>query len=99
MPTDVEHVKLKNGSTEAKTLVLATMTTLRYLFSRDPVLAEELVCKARNPDHVLWANTAPSLRKLGMITLGGGIHESVRNVVLSAVSGKDADLTLGDPLA
>lgn len=99
MTTSVEVVKLKNGSTAPKGLVLATMTTLRYLFAKDPVVSYELVCKARNPVHVFWADTAADLRKLGLIGPNGNMHESVRNVVLSATSGDDADLTLGDPLA
>jgi hypothetical protein len=97
--SDVELVKLKNGSCESKILVAVFVATLRNLFTERPIHAYELVSKARDSTHKFFGRTGEDLQKLGLVESNGEMHESVRNVVLSAVQGDGFDMKLGDPVA
>lgn len=98
--SDPSVVKLKNGAVETRLHVSATMMSLRHLFASYPMAAYELVLKARESQHRFFGNSAFMLKKFGLVDFDDSLHESTRNVVLSAVSGNSLEaMTLGDPKA
>jgi hypothetical protein len=94
----MEIAKLKNGKEEAGPLVAVVMVTLGRLFDEEPITAFELVTLARDPSHVLWPGTPEKLAALGLVE-HGRIQNSIRNVILSAVTGEGLDMVLSDPRA
>jgi len=93
-------IRLKNGSEELSTLVAVIMMSLKNLIERDPISFFELVSKARDPNHEVFSkHQTDVLVGLSLMEPGGTLHNSVRNVTLSAVTGDDLDMTLGDPVA
>jgi hypothetical protein len=100
----MQTVNLKNGSTEAKPLVAATMLSLRFLLSdkeRNGALAfYELVQKCNNPDHKIWSEAQSTLLMgLDLLDVNGDVHSLIKNVVLSAAQGEGLGLSLGSPYA
>jgi hypothetical protein len=93
-----ELVMLKNGRTEAKPLVAVLKTVLETLFTESPVVAYELVMKARDPNHQIWGNCADDLKALNLLHSDGTMHNSTRNIILSAVTGEGFDMILSDPI-
>jgi hypothetical protein len=97
----MEVVKLKNGSEEVKPLVMATMMSIRKLMAGLPgaLDAYELVELCRDRNHKMFGNSQKSLQKLGLIEASGSVHDSVRNVVLSAAVGDGLELHFENPIA
>jgi len=95
----VPMVKLKNGSEVPKPVVVTTMMSLEALMEKNPIAFYELVEKARNPKHPMFGNTQDVVAKWALIDLSGVIHSAVRDVILSAVSGDELDMRLGNPVA
>lgn len=95
----MKTVTLKNGSEEAEVAVTTLMLSLRLLFESDPIGFYELVSACRDPRHQIWDGYAEKLAGRGLMQAGGGIHETVRAVVLSAVTGDDIGMQLGSPVA
>lgn len=98
----MDIVQLKNGSEEALPIVSVTMVRLRRLLKEKPIHFFELVSFARNPEHEFFGQTGRDLVMDGLVTLGHptgrwAMHDSVKNVILSAVEGDGLDLVLGDP--
>jgi hypothetical protein len=87
----MQMVKLRNGSEEALPLVTAVMMSLQSL---DPITQYELVMVARNRDHKPFGNTGDKLRDLRLLPM----HQSVRNVVLSAFHGEGLQMALRSPV-
>lgn len=93
-------IRLKNGSEELSTLVAVTMMSLKNLLKSDPISFIELVSKARDRNHKVFSKHQTNvLVGLGLMEPEGNLHNSISNVVLSAVTGEDLDMTLGDPVA
>jgi len=90
-------MKLKNGSEELDGLVGVTMMSIRKLTETHPIAFYELVMLARDPKHKLFGNTSQILSNLALVT-NGQVHDSIRNIVLSAVEGSGMDMTLGSPV-
>lgn len=92
---------LRNGATEPEPLVHATMLSLRTLFDERPIHFYELAQIARHPQHsVCSPRIDADLRALGLLGSDGGgarMHESIRNIMLSAVDGEGLDMQLRDP--
>ncbi len=97
--TALKTVMLKNGSEEFGPLVAVTMMSLRSLCTTDPVSFYELVQKCRDQNHQFWGNSTQKLRDLSLIQPSGNVHDSIRNIVLSAVTGEKFDMVLGSPIA
>jgi|688.fasta_scaffold817402_3 hypothetical protein len=93
----MQTVTLKNGAEEALPLVTVTMMSLRTLMEQNPIVFYELVTKCRDSNHRFFGNTGDSLKQLGLVQAGEHIHDSVRNIVLSAVKGDGFDMSLGSP--
>jgi len=92
-----ELVTLKNGSQEFGPFVSATMLSLERLFDRTPIIGHELVMKCRDSNHHLFGDAASLLIARSLVSPDKTIHESIRNIVLSAVTGEDLDMILGSP--
>lgn len=99
----METYKLKNGAVEAAPLVKATMMSIRSL---DPISLYELVEVARKPDHQPFGNTGEKLKGLALLEPASGgfgpatrMHDSIRNIVLSAAQGEGLELELVSPVA
>ena len=52
---------------------------------------------ARDPAHAMWPGTPETLRNLGLLTHNGTMHDITRDVILSAVTGTEMDLSVTWP--
>ena len=94
----MEAVTLKNGAQELDIQVRAVMVSLEDLLGKNPIAFYELVMKCRDWNHQFFGNTGRELRDLALVQSDGNVHDSIRNVVLSAVVGDDLEMTLGSPI-
>lgn len=95
----METVTLKNGAVEAKPLVKVALMSLEHLINSDPIAFYELVMVCRDKDHKPFGNTREKLSALGLWKeYEDRPHESIRNVVLSAVTGNGLEMVLGSPV-
>jgi len=90
-------LKLKNGSEEVEPLVTTTMMALETLIVEEPLAFYDLVAKSRDKNRTFFGNGEKILEERALIS-NGIIHNSIRNVVLSAVVGEGLSMTLGNPL-
>jgi len=95
---EIELTELKNGARVPKAIVVTTMMSLEKLFQNDPILAYELTMLCRNPQHRLFGNSLDELKRRAFVNSAGCVHKTVRDVVLSAVTGEDVDLILESPV-
>ena len=86
-------VTLKNGAEEAESLVLLTTMSLRTLMREYPIAFYELVQLCKDHNHRLLDNAGEILDRLGFVQ-NGIVHDSFRNIVLSAVEGDKLDMRL-----
>ena len=93
----LETVRLKNGSEEVASLVSVTMMSLQHLMQDKPIVLYELVEVCRDRDHKPFGLTGQDLEDLGLMN-AGCVHDSIKNVVLSAVEGTGLEMTLGNPV-
>ena len=91
--------KLKNGAEEVKPLVAVTVMALERVLEDRPFAFYDLVRKVRDSRHEIFAPSMEYLTKRGLLEPNGSVHDSVRNIVLSAVTGEGFDLILGNPVA
>jgi len=93
-------VKLKNGWDEAKPLVAIIMHTLQKLMDEGRgIVVYELAEVCKDPTHKPWGQAGDDLKALKLLRPDGSVHDSIRNIVLSAVSGEGMEMTLGSPLS
>ena len=94
-------LKLKNGSEEALPLVIVVMRTLTTMMENgmDCIAVYELVEKCKDDKHMLFGNAEEKLKALALIEQSGHIHDSVRNIVLSAAEGEGLNMGIGNPVA
>ena len=95
----MQLVKLKNGSEELDGLVNATYTALGLLYEKNPAVVYELVMKCRDRNHKLFGQSGQDLVDLNLLQPDQQPHQSVRNIVLSAVKGDGLDMQLVWPVA
>lgn len=97
-----EIVTLKNGSQEAAGAAISTMVALtRLMDDGEVILFYELVEVCKNPNHQVVGGPAmvAELKNRGLMRDNGSVHETVRNIVLSAVEGEGLAMVLGNPVA
>lgn len=78
------------------------MLALEALFTDKPIHAFELVQLCRHTEHRPFGRTGHDLATAGLIEHAAGrftVHDSIRNVVLSAVEGDGLSMTLRNPVA
>ena len=95
----MKMVQLKNGTEEALPLVAVMVMTLRRLYKDHAIAFYELHEICKDHTHKPFGNAGEILRGLRLLEPDGKVHGSIRNIVLSAVSGEGFDLTLGSPVA
>lgn len=97
-----ETVQLRNGATVASSAVSATMSTLRMMVESTDITrllaVYELRELARDPQHPMWPGTAEQLTTLGLLT-GGQLHDTIRDIALSAIEGDLDAFHLVNPVA
>jgi hypothetical protein len=93
-------LKLKNGSEEIEPLVMATMTQIRKLMSGLPgaLDAYERVQLCKDRKHEMFGDSLKNLQNLALIESSGSVHDSIRNVVLSAAVGDGLELHFENPI-
>jgi len=96
-----ELVKLKNGAEAMPSAVAVVMMSLEQLFRDHPIAAYELVMKCRDRNHKIFGNGGiqEDLQRRALMIGDGHVHESIRDVILSAVSGDGLQMTLSNPVA
>lgn len=90
----MEMVTLNNGKSEGEAVVFATMFSLTRMLEQEPQVFYEFVCKCRDPQYSMWGDSAARAVRWGLLDASDYVHESVRNVTLSAVAGEGMDLHL-----
>jgi hypothetical protein len=95
----VEVIRLKNGTEEAKPLVAVTMMSLEHVMDERPLALYDLVMMCRDHDYEPFGTNGDYLKDLRLVEQNGSIHDSIRNIVLSAVKGDGIDMVLGSPVA
>ena len=98
----MDVVTLKNGEKERKSLVNVTMMSLRTLMNEGKAMVVyELAELCRKPNHKPWGQTGEDLKKLQLATEQNGswnVHDSIKNIILSAVEGEGLNMILGNPV-
>lgn len=94
----MKMLQLKNGTEEHYYAVNAIMVSLKKLKTEDVGCFHELVMKCRNPSHRLFGNSANILIQHSLLEKDMSIHNSVKNVVLSAVTGDGLLMDLESPV-
>jgi len=94
----METVILKNGAEEATILVTIVMKILKHLADERPLALYDLVMKCRDPNYQFFGDNEKYLQTLKLVGADGGIHDSDRNVILSAVSGNGPDMVFRSPI-
>ena len=95
----METIKLRNGAEEARPLVAVMMMSLEHLMDERPLALYDLVMRCRDRNYQFFGDNAKYLQDLSMVGSDGSIHDSIRNIVLSAVRGDGMDMILGSPVA
>lgn len=91
-------IVLKNGKQELSALVAVTMMRLQSLIDDNPILFYELVSVCRNREHQFFGSSGEALRAMNLLETNSLPHESLRNVVLSAVVGDGLEMKLTLPV-
>ncbi len=94
----MEVLVLKNGTKEAEWLVKTTMILLEDLIKSNSVAFYELTMKCRDSEHQFFGKTAELLKELALVQGDGTVHDSTRNIVLSAVEGDGLKMKLVSPV-
>lgn len=91
--------KLKNGAEEMRVLVGATMLSLKSLLADDPMAFYDLVELCKDPDYTVFGDNIDVLKAVALVGNDGKIHGSIKNIIVSAVTGEGLDMVLGSPVA
>lgn len=93
-------VRLKNGTEEVEGIVWITMLHLSSLIKGDPISFYELVMKCRDRNHNIFSGVQEEkLQDLNLLDSTGTVHDSIVNIVVSAVEGNRSKMMLVSPLA
>jgi len=98
---EIKTVRLKNDSEEAIAVVNTTMLSLNMLAERGfagITQLYDLVMICRNPSYKIGEKNLKSLQELKLLESDGQPHDTVKNVVLSAVSGEALGMKISSPL-
>lgn len=93
----ISMVKLKNGSEVPKPVLITTMMSLELLMNKNPIACYELVQKCKDSKHTMFGNTKKVVEDLALMN-SGSIHDTVKDIVLSAVEGDELNMVLTSPI-
>lgn len=91
--------KLKNGEEEVESIIVVTMAVLNDLMITRPISLVDLVLKCKDKDYVFFGDNEATLIDLALLDSNGMVYRSIRNIVLSAITGDGLEISLGSPLA
>jgi hypothetical protein len=97
----MEMLVLKNGSSEPKVSVVSTMMSVKGLWEQGisgMCHVVELVERCHDPRACIDPSSEEALKGLALLQPDGRPHDTVKNVVLSAASGKGFEMTLESPV-
>lgn len=96
-------VPLQNGAVVPLSVAERTMKTINRLKNSaeplDIMLFIELMKKAQNKNHILWANLAGQAQTLRLLNADGTMDDVVRAIILSAVQERGMEINLIDPVS
>lgn len=92
-------VRLRNGTEGTKQFVAVMMIALKGLMEKHPIALYDLHEMAKDSAHQPFGNSKQILSDLYLISDDNSIHESCRNVILSAMEGEGRNLRLTNPLS
>lgn len=97
----IESVKLKNGAEEAEPLVRIVMMSLQKMQEdvAGITLFYDLVMRCRNPQSEMWDSQLAKLKEWALLEQDGQPHDSIQNIVESAVVGEELQMQLQNPIA
>lgn len=95
----MEMVTLKNGSEEAKVLVAGIKLSVLRIWDDNPLAIYDLHSACKDSNYEPFGDNGATLKKLSLMEPNGGIHQSIKNVVLSMVEGEGMEKTLVSPVA
>ncbi len=91
---------LKNGSMEPKATVVAVMMSLDGLWNSGlpgMLAVYDLIGECKGEGKVS-GNALKTLQDYSLIDSNGSIHDSIKNIVLSAAIGEGFNTSLGNPV-
>ena len=94
-------IMLKNGAEEVAPLVNVVMHVLRNLWNEKPMVAYDFIMICRDRNYKPFGSIIVLLLETNMVQFDGescSVHDSVKNIVLSAVTGEGIDMVLGSPV-
>lgn len=94
----METVELRNGAVEATPLVTVAMMSLRHLMNEKPLALYDLVMVCRDSSYEWFGDNLQESQNLSLVQPDGKVHESIRNIVLAAVTGDGLDMRLESPV-
>lgn len=97
----MEMLRLNNDSSEPKISVATTMMSIRSLWDQGITgicAVSDLYERCRDPNHQIANGELKTLQGLALIQPDGRIHDTIKNVVLSAITGESSDIALGSPI-
>jgi hypothetical protein len=71
---------------------------LEVLTKNDPMAVFDLVMKARDNNYQFFGDAEMRLQEHGLVEKNGQIHESIKNIVLSAFEGEGIDIVFVNPV-
>ncbi len=93
-------VKLRNGAEEFGPLVPVVERRLQSLMNSDPLAFYDLTMRCRQGRaYTMFPVIESRLIESDLLQANGMPHDSIRNIVLSAVEGDDLEMRLVSPLA
>lgn len=102
-------VTLKNGARASRVIVKQVLDNLLKLMAKPEPYAEdgiyngaillsELVTRCQNEEHLFFDGCERKLSELGFLDTDGAVKLSVRDIVLSSITGQGADLGFSSPI-
>lgn len=95
----MQTVRLRNGTDELESLVKVVTESLNKLENTLPgqMALHDLNARCLNKDSTMWDEQLDQLQGLGLIQVDGTVHDSIRNVVLSAIVSDDGIIMIQNP--
>lgn len=93
-------VTLKNGKSASRVTVKRVMDKMKDMLSipNGAILLNDLVMKCQNERHQFFDGCAAKLYELGFLDSDGVVFPSMRDIVLSSITGEGQDLGFGSPI-
>ena len=92
-------IKLKNGTEELESFVNLTIALLTKLANENYILFYELVMKCRDRNHQLFGGCGKELVEREFLQSDFNPHQSIKNVIVSAVIGDGLNMKIENPSA